>query len=164
MLKRATVVLFAALLICASHAFAIEQPRIVPRSQRIERPISQVFGTLKEYFSDAVLSGFTLVRTNNLTWTLVAKRKVLDTETWTNWAFCKAPPLAMIYSLKEGSVTVTVNLQRSGNNATFATVTADFKGTYSLGANQQEIDCVSKGELENQILTVAAGGTTKPGN
>lgn len=164
MLKRATVVTLAALLICASYAFAVEQPRIVPRSQRIGRPIGQVFGTLKEYFSDPVLSGFTLVRTNNLTWTLVARRTVLDTETWTNWAFCKAPPLAMIYSLKEGGVTVTVNLQRSGNAATFATVTADFKGTYALGANQQEIDCVSKGELENQILTVAAGGATKPAN
>lgn len=164
MLKRTSAILLGAMLICAGTALAIEQPRIVPRSQRINRPIEKVFGTLKEYFSDPVLSGFKLVRTNNLTWTLLATRSDIDTETWTNWAFCKAPPLAMIYSLKQGGVTVTVHLERSGNDATFATVTADFKGTYALGANQQEIDCISKGTLENQILTVAGGGTTKPAN
>jgi hypothetical protein len=164
MWKRATVVLLGAVLICAGYALAIEQPRIVPRRQRINRSISQVFGTLKEYFSDVSLSQFKLVRANNLTWTLVASRSDIDDETWTNWAFCKAPPIAMIYSLKQGNVTVTVNLERSGNDATFTTVTADFTGTYALGANEQDIDCVSKGELEKQIMTVAAGGTAKPGN
>jgi hypothetical protein len=163
MLKRATVVLLA-VLICAAQALAIEQPRIVPRSQRINRPINQVFGTLKEYFSDAALSGFKLVRSNNLTFTLVATRSDIDDETWTNWAFCKAPPIAMIYSLKQGDVTVTVHLERSGNNATFTTVTADFAGTYALGANEQDIDCISKGAVEQQIMTVASGGVAKPGN
>jgi hypothetical protein len=164
MLKRASVILLGAVLICAGQARAVEQPRIVPRSQRINRPLEQVFGTLKEYFSDPVLSGFKLVRTNNVTWTLLAKRSDIDDETWTNWAFCKAPPIAMIYSLRQGDVTVTVHLERSGNNATFATVTADFQGTYALGANEQDIDCISKGVLEQQIMTVAAGGAAKSGN
>jgi hypothetical protein len=164
MLKRAVVFLLGAVLICAGQALAIEQPRIVPRSQRINRPIEQVFGTLKEYFSDAAMSQFKLVRSNNLTWTLVAKRSDIDDETWTNWAFCKAPPVAMIYSLKQGDVTVTVHLERSGNNATFTTVTADFQGTYALGANEQDIDCISKGALEQQIMTVASAGAAKPGN
>ncbi len=164
MWKRAAVVLLGAVLICASQALAIEQPRIVPRSQRISRPIEQVFRTLKVYFSDAALSQFKLVRANNLTWTLVAKRSDIDDETWTNWAFCKAPPIAMIYSLKQGDVTVTVHLERAGNDATFTTVTADFTGTYTLGANEQDIDCISKGALEQQIMTVASGGVGKPGS
>jgi hypothetical protein len=161
MLKRASVILLAAVMSGAGPALAIEQPRIVPRSQRINRPIEKVFGTLKEYFSDAALSGFKLERANNVTFILVATRSDIDDENWTNWAFCKAPPIAMIYSLKQGGVTVTVKLERSGNDATFATVTADFKGTYALGANEQQIDCISKGALEEQILTVAKGGATK---
>jgi hypothetical protein len=162
MLKRATVVVLGAVLICASRALAIEQPRIIPRAQRINRPIDQVFGTLKEYFSDIALSQFKLQRANNLTWTLVAKRSDIDDETWTNWAYCKAPPIAMIYSLKQGDVIVTVHLERSGNDATFATVTADFTGTYALGANEQDIDCISKGVLEQQIMSIASGGAAKP--
>jgi hypothetical protein len=164
MLKRSSALLSAAILLWATSALAVEQPRIVARSERINRPIEQVFGTLKEYFADSSLSMFKLVRVNNLTWTLVATRSDIDDETWTNWAFCKAPPIAMIYKLQQGDVTVTVKLERSGNDATFATVTADFKATYALGANEQDIDCISKGAVEQEILTVAKGGAAKTGS
>lgn len=137
-------------------AFAIEAPRIIPRSQEIKKPADQVFATLKKYFTDPQLSRFRLVNADNATDTLVARQSGIDDETWGRWAFCEAGPLQMIYKLQDDSVTVTVKLEKEGAHSTFASVTADFQGVYGLGTNQSKIACTSKFVLEDDILAVAS--------
>ena len=58
-----------------SPALAIETPRIISRSERVEQPIDQVFGTFKHYFNDSSLSGFRLTSADDKAWTLIATRK-----------------------------------------------------------------------------------------
>ena len=136
-------------------AFAIETPRIIPRSQEIKKPVDEVFATVRKYFTDSQLSHFQLVSADNATHTLVAKQSGIDDESWGKWAFCQAGPVQMIYKLQDGTVTVTVKLEKATPHSTFATVSADFQGTYGLGANQNKIACTSKFALEDTILTVA---------
>jgi hypothetical protein len=159
-MKRYAFALAIAGLILASGALAdVEQPRIVPRSARIDKPAEQVFSTLKRYFSDPTLSMFRLVNADPGKLTLIATRDSIDDENWTNWAACQAQPLEMLYKLEDGTVKVTVQLERSGNTATFASVTADFQGKYGLGSSETTIDCISRGGLEQSILTVAGAET-----
>ncbi|MGO9451517.1 MAG: hypothetical protein ACLQDV_10815 [Candidatus Binataceae bacterium] len=156
-MRKPIVTLIAAILLAPVVAIAIETPRIIPRSARIDRPVDQAYGTLKQYFSDASLSGFRLTSSNEKERTLVATRSGIDGANWNNWAFCKAPPEQMIYQFEEGTVAVTVKLEKSGNQATFATVSADFQGTYGLGSNESTIACTSSGKLEQDIIAVAGG-------
>ena len=138
-----------------SPAFAVEQPRIVPRVREVARPVGDVYVTLKKYFSDSSLSHFQLVSSDPKKHTLVAKQSGIPTNTWTDWAFCKAAPMQMIFQYQDGAVTVTVNLNQTSKRSTFVNVTADFQGTYSLGSKQDTIACVSKGGLEDGILAAA---------
>lgn len=149
------------MLVSVSAAFAIEAPRIIPRRQHISRPVEQVYGTVKNYFADQSLSLFQLKSVNSTTHVIVATRSGIDDQHWRQWAFCPSSGLHMIYQLRDGSVTVTVTLQKAGAHATFASVTADFQGSYGLGANNQTVACTSTGALEDEILTVAAGGAAK---
>ncbi|HSR57150.1 MAG TPA: hypothetical protein VLL57_03125, partial [Candidatus Binataceae bacterium] len=55
----------------------------------------------------------------------------------------------------DAAVTVTVKLQRDAQDTTFATVSADFKGTYGLAQDETTIECRSTGTLEDSILAVA---------
>jgi hypothetical protein len=164
MLKRALVVVPAALLLFATSVAAIEQPRLVPRSAHIDRPIKQVFDTLKRYFSDPGLSMFHVVSAESVSGTIVAKRDGIDNENWANWAFCKTGPAEMIYQFNDGAVTVTVKLEPSGKKATFATVTADFQGTYTLGSAENQVACISQGGLEQTILAVAGAKAAQAPN
>lgn len=161
MLKRALAIIPAAVLLGVSVAMAIDQPRIIPRSQHIDRPIEQVYGTLKNYFADQSLSLFHLQSADPKTDTLVATRSGIDDQHWRQWAFCPASGVHMLFQLQDGSVTVTVKLQKSGKNGTFASVTADFQGDYALGANEQKLACTSKDALEDEILTVAAAAAPR---
>ncbi len=136
-------------------AFAIETPRIVPRMQEVRKPIDEVFEALRKYFTDSSLSHFQLVSADKKTHTLVAKQSAIDDESWRSWAFCQTGPVQMIYKLEDGTVTVKVKLEKSTRHSTFVTVTADFQGTYGLGANQNKVDCTSKFVLEDSILAVA---------
>lgn len=146
------------LLFTLAPAFAIDTPRIVPRIQEVQRPVGEVFHTIKKYFTDASLSHFQLVSADERHHTLVAKQTALDDMTWRNWAFCETGPVQMIYKLQDGTVTVTVNLSKTTPHSTLATVSADFEGRYALGGNQNTVECKSKFVLEDQIL-VAAGAT-----
>jgi len=146
--------------IVASPILALEPPRIIPRSERVGYPVEQVFGTLKHYFNDSSLSGFRLSSADDKSWTLVATRSGIDGENWKRWAFCKTSAQQMIYQFEDGTVTVTVQLQKAGNQAAFVTVSADFKGRYGLGGQETTVDCVSNGSLEQDLITVA-GGTSK---
>ena len=142
-------------------AFAIETPRIIPRMNEIQKPADEVFATVKKYFTDSSLSRFQLVSADKATHTLVAKQSGIDGESWTKWAFCETGPVQMIYKLEDGTVTVTVKLEKSTRHSTFVTVSADFQGTYALGANQNKVACTSKFVLEDNILAVAGAAPGK---
>jgi len=156
-MRKLIAILTATIVFAPLWATAIETPRIIPRSARIERPIEQAYGTLKQYFADSSLSGFRLTSTNEKAWTLVATRSGIDGANWNHWAFCKASPEQMIYQFKQGTAAVTVELQKSGTQATFATVSVDFQGTYGLGSDEATIACTSKGNAEQDVIAVAGG-------
>lgn len=136
-------------------AFAIETPRIVPRMNSVPMPIDEVYARLKKYFSDPLTSHFQLVSADPRTHTILAKRSGIDGEAWNDWAYCKTGPMQMIYKLDDGTVTVTVKLEKTTPRVTFASVSADFQGTYHLGANQSVVACSSKFALEDRILAAA---------
>ena len=142
-------------------AFAIETPRIVPRVNEIQKPVDEVFTTLKKYFTDSSLSTFQLVSEDKRTHTLVAKQSGVGEETWRSWAFCETGPVQMIYKLDDGTVTVTVKLTKDSRHSTLASVAADFEGTYSLGSNQNKVACTSKFVLEDKILAAAGAAPAK---
>jgi hypothetical protein len=142
-------------------AFAIEQPRIVPRANEVAKPIDEVFARLKKYFSDSSVSRFQLVTADPKTHTIVAKQSGIDSGSWNNWAFCKAGPVEMIYKYEDGIVTVTVKLEKTTKRSTFASVSADFQGAYRLGANENKVACQSKFALEDQIISVAGASDAK---
>jgi|SRR5215471_66637 len=139
----------------AGVALALDLPRLIPRSAQIKRPVDEVYMTLRQYFTDASASGFNLVSSDKQTRTLVARRSEIDDANWTRWAFCKVSAEQMIYKLSDASVTVNVHLEKAGKSDTFASVTADFQGTYVLGSNEQKVDCNSSGALEKSILATA---------
>jgi hypothetical protein len=158
-LRAASIVTPLLLFILAS-AYAIETPRIVPRVQEIPKPVGEVFATLKKYFNDAS-SHFELVRADERTHTLVAKQTATDDMTWRHWAFCETGPVQMIYKLQDGTVTVTVKLEKSTRHSTLATVSADFQGRYALAGNQSTVACTSKFVLEDSILAAAGAPPAK---
>ncbi|HEY6395272.1 MAG TPA: hypothetical protein VIX12_07615 [Candidatus Binataceae bacterium] len=160
MKHRAPALVFLGLIIVIpsmlpSQSKAIEQPRIIPRSAQINQPVDEVFKSLKTYFSDSALSMFQLVSAEAASKTIVARRNGIDDGTWAKWAFCETGPVEMIYKLQDGAVTVTVKLEPSGKNATFAKIMADFQGTYALYDRENKVACSSTGALEGNILAAA---------
>ncbi len=149
------------LLFAFTPAFAIDSPRVVPRMNEIQKPAGEVFATLKKYFSDSSLSQFQLVSADQRTLTLVAKQTTTDELTWRNWAFCETGPVQMIYKLQDGTVTVTVKLEKTTRRSTLASVSADFQGRYGLGGNQNQVACTSKFTLEDSILAAAGAAPGK---
>ena len=141
-------------------AFAIEQPRIVPRANEVPKPIDEVFARLKKYFSDPN-NHFQLVSADLRKHTIVAKQSGIGDLVWNNWAFCKTGPVEMIYKYVDGTVTVTVKLEKTTKRSTFVSVAADFQGAYRLGSNENKVACQSKFALEDQILAVAGASDAK---
>ena len=158
-MRNVATAILVSIAMLSSSALAIETPRIIPRSEKVERPIDQVFGTLKQFFNDSSLSGFRLTSADQKSWTLIATRSDIDGANWDKWAFCKTSAEQMIYRFEDGTVTVTVELQKAGSQATFTIVSADFHGSYGMGSQQATIDCVSKGALEQDVIAVAAGSS-----
>ena len=142
-------------------AFAIEAPRIVPRMNTVQMPINEVFARYKNYFSDPATSHFQLVSADAKTHTIIAKQSGIDGASWDNWAFCKAGPMQMIFKYQDGTVTVTVKLEKTTKKSTFVSVAADFQGLYGLGANEDKIACTSKFALEDNLLSVASASSAK---
>jgi hypothetical protein len=141
-------------------AFAIEQPRIVPRANEVPTPIDEVFVRLKKYFSDP-MNHFQLVSADPKTHTIVAKESGIDSASWNNWAFCKTGPVEMIYKYEDGAATVTVKLEKTTKHSTFVSVAADFQGAYRLASNENKVACESKFVLEDQLLSVAGASSAK---
>lgn len=158
---RATSIIAPVVLAVLTPAFAIEAPRIVPRMNEIQKPVDEVYATVRKYFTDPSLSNFKLVSEDKKTHTLVAKLSGIDDESWRKWAFCETGPVQMIYKLEDGSVTVKIKLEKSTRRSTLATVSADFQGTYGLGANQNKVACTSKFVLEDDILAAAGAAPGK---
>ena len=141
-------------------AFAIEQPRIVPRANEVSKPIDEVFARLKRYFSDPN-NHFQLVSADLSKHMIVAKQSGIGDLVWNNWAFCKTGPVEMIYKYEDGSATVTVKLEKTTKHSTFISVAADFQGSYRLGSNENKVACESKFVLEDQIISVAGASDAK---
>ncbi len=135
------------------------QPAIIPRIGRAHHPAPETFITLKNYFADRAVSGFTLVSADPKTGTLIAKRTGIDSDTWRQWAYCKMDPSHLIDTLSEATATVNVKVEASGNRNSYVTVNADLEGTYALGSSQTTQQCISKGAMEGNIL--AAAGVTQ---
>jgi len=155
MKTRCFVVAVAIVLVGSASALAQEQPRIIARSATVDRPRAEVFGTLKNYLSDPVLSGFTLTSADETTGILRARRSGIDSGTWNKWAFCEARNVEMIYNFESSSAEIEAKVQPSGKDASYVSVRSDLRGTYSLGSASTTIGCVSRGIVENEILTVA---------
>lgn len=149
------------LLLVVATAFAIEQPRIIPRSLEIQRPVDDVYASMRKYFTDASLSSFKLVSEDPKTHTLVAKQTGIAGEDWSKWAYCETGPVQMVYKLADGTALVTVKLEKSTPRSTFASAAADFEGTYALGGNENKVACTSKFVLEDNILAAAGGAPAK---
>jgi hypothetical protein len=146
------------LLVVVTAAFAIDQPRIIPRSQEIQRPVDDVYAAMKKFFTDPT-SRFKLVSEDPRTHTLVAKETGIIDEDWTRWAYCETGPMQMISKLRDGTVLVTLKLEKSTPHSTFASAAADFEGIYGLGANESKVTCTSKFVLEDNILAAAGANT-----
>jgi len=145
-------------LVLATAAFAIEQPRIIPRSQEIPRPVGDIYATMRNFFTDPT-SRFKLVSEDPRTHTLVAKETGIGDEDWSRWAYCETGPVQMVYKLEDGTVLLTLKLEKSTPHSTFASAAADFEGTYGLGANESKVACTSKFVLEDNILAAAGANT-----
>ena len=74
-----------------SKASALEPPRIILHSAPINKPVPEVFKTLKSYFSDRLDSKFELVSADEKTATIVAKQTGIDSARWKTWAACQIP-------------------------------------------------------------------------
>ena len=156
-MRNPSILILILLAVIVPSALAIETPRIISRSDHVEHPIDQVFGTLKHYLNDSSLSGFRLTSADDKSETLIATRSGIDGENWNRWAFCKTSAEQMLYQFEDGTVSVTVQLQKAGNQSAFVTVSADFQGNYGMGSREATIDCVSKGSLEQDLIAVAGG-------
>jgi methionine-rich copper-binding protein CopC len=145
----------------ATSSHALEPPRVIPHSASVNKPVSEIFQTLKLYFADRLESKFILQSADEKTGTIVAKQTGIDSDRWRNWAACNTDPMHMIYQLNDAMVTVTIKLDQSVHNTTFMTVSADFQGIYGLSQDQTTIECRSTGALEDNILALA--GAQMPG-
>ncbi len=139
-----------ALLFCCSIALA--QPALIPRLGRAPHDPARTYAMVKEYLSDPLKGLFTVAQGDPATHSLVAKRSGIDTQNWSEWAYCKLGPEQMLDTLEDGAVTLTIKISPGGGDFSNISVTADFKGTYGLAGSQTTAQCVSKGVLENRIL------------
>jgi hypothetical protein len=134
-------------------SLAMAQPAMIPRMALAPHDSRQTFNMLKQYFSDTSLNLFQLVRADEATKTIVAKRAGIDSQTWNQWTYCSLGPEHLLDTLRDGSVTLNLKIEGSGAKSSYVTVTADFEGTYGLGSSVSTTQCISNGVLENSVLT-----------
>ena len=142
---RAASIITPLLLFILASAYAIETPRIVPRVQEIPEAESEKSSPPSRNTSPIVARAIS--SSSAPTSELIPSspnRPRLDDLTWRHWAFCETGPVQMIYKLQDGTVTVTVKLEKSTPHSTLASVSADFEGRYALGGNQNTVACTSK--------------------
>jgi len=138
-----------------------QQPAIIPRHGVAPYDVATTYARIKNYFAQPSNNLYRVVSDNPASRTLVFKRSVTDSETWSSWATCNVSTAHLLDTLEESVATVTVKVAPSGGSkASFVSVSADFAATYALGSSTTDVACVSKGALENQIL--AAAGVPQP--
>lgn len=154
----ALLIVPAAIVLAAGPAPAQTRPRLVARTETVARPIDDVFATLKQYFSDPLMSRYKLASADAATHTLVATESGIDADTWHASAYCITSPMQMLFGFRDGSVTVTVKLSKAPTvkHSTLVSVTADFKGMYGSKSEPHQMDCLSRGTVEKEILAAAA--------
>jgi hypothetical protein len=139
---------------------ASAQPTSIPQVGQAPRDATETFRRVRHYFSDPSLNGlFKLASADDAAHTIVAKRSGIDTQTWSEWAYCKLGPEHMLDTLQDSSATVKVKVEPSDRQSSYVTVRGYFEATYGLGASSSTTQCVSKGVLEKNVL-LAAGATT----
>src|SRR5580704_2450620 len=79
-----------------NNAFALDLPRVIPHSAQIDKPVPDVFKTLKSYLSDRLESKFELVSADEKSETIVAKQTGIDSALWAQWAACQTDPMHLI--------------------------------------------------------------------
>ena len=149
------------LAVAVSIASAYEPPRIIPHSAPINKPVGDVFKTLKSYFSDTADSKFQLISSDEKAGSMFAKQSGIDSARWATWAACQTDTMHLIYQLTDAMVTLRIKLDKSPHDTTYMTVSADFQGDYGLGQDHTTIECKSTGALEDNILAFA--GAQMPG-
>jgi hypothetical protein len=159
-MKRLLVTIgFTALALLPSAASA--QPKSVPQMAKVAKGYDETFGTLKNYFAPGYMNLFEIVSADQASGAIVVKRSNIDQNTWSKWAYCKLSPMHMLDTLRDGSVTVHIKLQRAGSDSTYVTVATDFQATYGLGSALNTAQCISTGLLEKDIMA-AAGAAPAP--
>jgi hypothetical protein len=156
MRKAATL---AIVLLCSARAAA--QPTVIPRLSRAPHDAARTFQIARNYLADPSHGLFTIVRADPKNHLLTATRHNIDTQTWSEWAYCKVSTEQMLDTLEDGAVTLEVRIKDAGNSSDVALV-AEFKGTYGLGASETTTQCISTGALENRVFE--ALGAPSEGN
>ncbi len=143
----------------ADSAVVVQPPpsELVHHSQA-SMPADRLFRKLRSQFAGGWLGPYRVVKSNPRTRTLVVRLDQIDSQSWSKWAYCKVGPLDMIDSLKDGAVVMNIKLHPV-KHTTYTAVSAEFEGTYGLGSSIKNVACVSRGALEDQVLTnIAAEG------
>ena len=146
--KYASFILITFVFCCST---AAAQPALIPRLATSPHDPARTYAIVKDYLSDP-LKPFTIVQADSARHLVVAKRSGIDTQSWSEWAYCKLGPQQMLDTLEDGTVTLTVKISPGGGNFSNVSVTADFKGNYGLAGPETTAQCVSNGVLENRIL------------
>jgi hypothetical protein len=154
-MHRCAGLILIAAVFCSSSARA--QPAIIPRLATVPQVPRRTFERVKDYFSNPENGNFTILRADSGHLMVVARRNGIDSQSWNDWTFCKLPPDQMLDALEDGTVTLTVRIDGAGDNSSYVSVVANFKGTNELAGKQNTSQCVSKGILENQILKALGG-------
>jgi hypothetical protein len=129
-----------------------------PQTAEVNKPMEKVFASLRDYFSGgASNSDFQLVKADEKTGILVAKRSGIDQRSWGAWAYCKVSTMNLLDTLEDGAVTVKVKLESDGMKKTHVSVISDFEGAYTpvAGGEPIKVKCQSQGILEKEILAAA---------
>jgi hypothetical protein len=146
---------------CGFSSAAARDPKPFARVAEINRPIEQVFNSLRGYFSTDSTHDFELISADKAHWTIKARRTGIDDRTWGEWAYCKVAATGMLDSLEDTTVLVKVALERDGKSKTHVSLMPDFVATYSsLTGSKSTVPCQSMGKLETDILR-AAGATAE---
>lgn len=118
-------------------------------------PARSLFRTLRSRFAGGWLGPYQVVSSDRRSGTLVIRRNAIDADNWSKWAYCEVGPLDMLDSLRDGAVTVTIKL-KPARRITYTSTAANFEGTYGLTAASKNVACMSRGVLEDNILTTIA--------
>jgi hypothetical protein len=147
------IVTLAALALCAGAAAA---QAVAPLSVAHRGPITgkpnALFNQIKASFSSGRFGPYTIVGAYPASHTLVVKRSNINSMNWSRWAYCKMGPMDLLDVLRDGSVTMTIHLEPTTKWITWAVVKAEFTGTYQLGSQVKQTQCMSTGVLEENML------------